>query len=228
MFSTQLNLFVIIPAFNAERTIARVIHGCVSVVPRENIIVVDDGSTDKTRNLVEQSGATIIVHANNRGKGAALRSGFSAALKYGCEAVITLDADLQHDPNYIVQFVELLEKREDLGIVIGSRWRSGTKMPLDRRFSNSITSFLISIRTGQRIPDSQSGYRLIKRAVLEKVVTYEDRFMAETELLLKASSAGFKIGSVHIPTIYDGESSHINKFSDTVKFISLYIRSYFW
>jgi len=223
-----LNLFVIIPAFNADRTIAQVIHGCVSVVPRENIIVVDDGSTDKTRTLVEQSGATIIVHENNRGKGAALRSGFSAALKYGCDAVITLDADLQHDPTYIVKFLELIKKDEDWGIIIGSRWRSGTKMPLDRRLSNRITSFLISIRTGQKIPDSQSGYRLIKRDVLEKVVIKENRFMAETELLLKASSNGFNIGTVHIPTIYAQEGSHISKFRDTLQFISLYVRSFFW
>jgi len=223
-----LNLFVVIPAFNADRTIAQVIHGCVSVVQRENIIVVDDGSTDKTRTLVEQSGATIIVHENNRGKGAALRSGFSAALKYGCDAVITLDADLQHDPTYIVKFLELIKKDENWGIIIGSRWRSGTKMPLDRRLSNRITSFLISIRTGQKIPDSQSGYRLIKRDVLEKVVTKENRFMAETELLLKASFNGFNIGTVHIPTIYAQEGSHISKFRDTLQFISLYIRSFFW
>ena len=115
-----------------------------------------------------------------------------------------------------------------MGILIGSRWRSGTKMSLDRRLSNRITSFLISIRTGQKIPDSQSGYRLIKREVLEKATTTEDRFMAETEFLLKASSNGFKIGSLHIPTIYNEEASHINKFSDTLKFISLYIRSFFW
>ena len=223
-----MNLFAIIPAYNAESTIARAIHGCLSFIPRENIIVIDDGSTDKTRSLVEQSGATIIVHDKNRGKGAALRSGFSAALKYDCDAVITLDADLQHDPTYIVKFLELLKKEADWGIIIGSRWRSDTKMPLDRRLSNRITSFLISLRTGQKIPDSQSGYRLLKREVLEKVTTTEDRFMAETELLLKASSGGFKIGSVHIPTIYNEEASHINKFSDTLKFISLYLRSYFW
>ncbi len=223
-----MNLFVVIPAFNVDRTIARVIHGCVSIIPRENIIVVDDGSTDNTRTLVEQSGATIIVHENNRGKGAALRSGFGAALKYGCDAVITLDADLQHDPTYIVKFLELIKKHEDWGIIIGSRWRSGSKMPLDRRLSNRVTSFLISIKTGQKIPDSQSGYRLIKRDVLEKVVTNENRFMAETELLLKASSNGFKIGTVHIPTIYAEEGSHISKFRDTLQFISIYIRSFFW
>ena len=107
-----MNLFAVIPAFNADRTIARVIHGCVSIIPRENIIVIDDGSTDKTRSLVEQSGATILVHDNNRGKGAALRSGFGAALKYGCDAVITLDADLQHDPAYIPKFLELSENND--------------------------------------------------------------------------------------------------------------------
>ncbi len=223
-----MNLFAVIPAFNADRTIARVIHGCVSVIARENIIVIDDGSTDKTRSLVEQSGATILVHENNRGKGAALRSGFGAALKYGCDAVITLDADLQHDPAYIVKFLELTEKHEDWGIIIGSRWRSGTKMPLIRRLSNQITSFLISIRTGQKIPDSQSGYRLIKRNVLEKVMTNENRFMAETELLLKASANGFKIGALQIPTVYAEEESHIRKFRETFQFISLYIRSFFW
>ncbi len=223
-----MNIFALIPAFNAERTIARVIHGCISFVPRENIIVVDDGSTDETRSLVEQSGATIIVHDKNRGKGAALRSGFSAALKYNCDAVVTLDADLQHDPTYIVKFLDVSKKHVDWSIIIGSRWRHGTKMPLDRRLSNRLTSLLISIRTRQKIPDSQSGYRFIKRAVLEKVVTKENGFMAESELLIKAASHGFTVGSMYIPTIYAEEGSHINKFRDTLKFISLYIRSYFW
>ena len=104
-----MNLFAVIPAYNAENTIARVIHGCVAQLPRENIIVVDDGSSDKTRSLVEQSGATIIVHQNNRGKGAGLRSGFSVALKNGCDGVITLDADLQHDPASIPKFIEAAE-----------------------------------------------------------------------------------------------------------------------
>ena len=223
-----MNLFVIIPAYNAENTISRVIHGCLSFVPRENIIVVDDGSTDNTRNLVEQLGATIIVHDKNRGKGAALRSGFSAALKYGCDAVITLDADLQHDPTYIAMFLDMIKKREEWGIIIGTRWRSGSKMPLDRRVSNKLTSFLISIRTGQKISDSQSGYRFITRELLEKVVTNEKGFMAETEILIRASSKGFKIGTLHIPTIYEGGGSHISKLTNTIEFISLYVRSFFW
>ena len=223
-----MNLFAVIPAYNAENTIARVIHGCVAQLPRENIIVVDDGSSDRTRQLVEQSGATIIVHQNNRGKGAGLRSGFSVALKNGCDGVITLDADLQHDPASIPKFIEAAEANPDWGIIIGTRWRSGSKMPWDRRLSNKLTSFMLSMRAGQKISDSQSGYRFIRRNVMENIITREDGFMAESELLIRAGKGGYKIGQVDIPTIYSDEGSHINKFRDTGKFISLYIRSIFW
>jgi len=223
-----LNLFVVIPAYNADNTIARVIHGCVAQLPRENIIVVDDGSSDKTRQLVEQSGATIIVHQNNRGKGAGLRSGFSVALKNGCDGVITLDADLQHDPASIPKFIETAEANPEWGIIIGTRWRSGSDMPWERRFSNKLTSFMLSMRAGQKISDSQSGYRFIRRNVMENVITKEDGFMAESEILIRAGMSGYKIGQVEIPTIYSDEGSHINKFRDTVKFISLYVRSIFW
>lgn len=223
-----MNLFAVIPAYNAENTIARVIHGCVAQMPRENIIVVDDGSSDRTRSLVEQSGATIIVHQTNRGKGAGLRSGFSASLKYGCDGVITLDADLQHDPASIPDFLEAAETNPEWGIIIGTRWRSGSKMPWDRRLSNKWTSIMLSLRTGQKISDSQSGYRFIRRDVIENVITKENGFMAETEILIRASMKGYKIGSLDIPTIYAGEGSHINKFKDSFKFISLYLRSMFW
>lgn len=223
-----MNLFAVIPAYNADNTIARVIHGCVAQLPSENVIVVDDGSSDRTRRLVEQSGATIIVHKKNIGKGAGLRSGFTAALKNGCDGVITLDADLQHDPASIPQFIEAAEANPEWGIIIGTRWRSGSEMPWDRRLSNKLTSFMLSLRAGQKISDSQSGYRFIRRNVMENVITKEDGFMAESEILIRAAIGGYKIGSVEIPTIYSDEGSHINKFSDTFKFISLYVRSIFW
>ena len=180
-----MNVFAVIPAYNADNTIARVIHGCVKILPRENVIVVDDGSTDRTRSLVEQSGATIIVHQKNKGKGSALRSGFNTALKFNCDAVVTLDADMQHDPNYIHDFIKAAKENEDWGIIIGSRWRAGSKMPLDRRFSNKITSLMLSIRCGQKISDSQSGYRFLRKNVLENVNITESGFMAETEILIR-------------------------------------------
>ena len=223
-----MNVFAVIPAFNADKNIARVIHGCIQHIPRENVIVVDDGSTDRTRRLVEQSGATVIVHDGNRGKGAALRSGFSTALKYDSDLVITLDADMQHDPKYLPDFIKAAEEHKDWDIIIGTRRRSGSDMPWDRRLSNKWTSILLSIRTGQKISDSQSGYRLIRQSVLENVMTKETGFIAESELLIKSAMEGYKIGSIDIPTIYSGEGSHINKIREIFKFISLYIRSFFW
>ena len=87
---------------------------------------------------------------------------------------------------------------------------------------------MLSMRAGQKISDSQSGYRFIRRNVMENVITKEDGFMAESEILIRAGMGGYKIGQVEIPTIYSDEGSHINKFTDTGKFISLYIRSIFW
>ncbi len=217
------SICAIIPAYNAERTIGILIERVKKFIPLKDIIVVDDGSNDMTSKIAFDRGVNVLKHDENYGKGKALKTGFEFARSNNYDAVLTLDADLQHDPDEIPKFIDKLN--EGFDIVIGNRMRNLKSMPIERIFSNKITSFLISLRTGRKIPDSQCGFRLIKRAVIEKISAKSDGFGFESEFLIKALLAGFKVGFVEIKTIYNGERSYIKHFGDTFKFIAIYTRS---
>ncbi|MFN3134791.1 MAG: glycosyltransferase family 2 protein [Candidatus Kryptonium sp.] len=219
------SICAVIPAYNAERTIKVLVERVKKFIPSEDIVVVDDGSTDMTSAIAFDCGVNVLKHGKNYGKGRALRTGFEFAMSNNYDAVLTLDADLQHDPDEIPKFWGKFN--EGFDIVIGNRMKNLKSMPVERIFSNKITSFLISLRTGRKIPDSQCGFRLIKRSVIEKISVKSDGFSFESEFLIKALLAGFKVGFVEVKTIYNGERSHIRHFSDTFKFIAVYTRS-FW
>lgn len=213
-------ILILIPAFNAAKYLGAVLQKCPYPV-----LVIDDGSTDATAAVARQHGARVLRHDRNRGKGAALRSGFQAALKSGASAVITLDADGQHEPRFIPEFL-LEAERTTAAVLVGVRQRSA--MPWARRLSNSVTSAILSWCTGEPIPDSQCGYRYIHSSVLEAVELRSDRYQAESEFLLRAVRLGFGIGAVPISTVYAGESSHIRHLRDTWNFVQLVVRSRFW
>jgi len=219
------NIAVLIPAFNASGTIGAVITGVTAYLPVENVIVVDDGSTDKTSFAAGSLGARVLKHATNRGKGAALRTGLDFVLHDSFDAVITLDADLQHPPEHIPQFIDLYSKN-GFDVIIGSRLHNMKGMPLHRILSNTITTFLVSARTSRKIADSQSGYRLIDRKVLETVRLKSNGFEAETEFLIKAAAHGFTFGFVPIRAVYAREKSHMTHFSTTVKFVKVLFQDY--
>ncbi len=214
------NIAALIPAFNASGTIGAVVSGVAVYLPVENILVVDDGSSDKTSFEAVSLGARVLKHTTNRGKGAALRTGLEFALQASFDAVITLDADLQHPPEYIPQFIDLYSK-DAFDVIIGSRLHNVQGMPFHRLLSNTITTFLVSARTARKITDSQSGYRLIDRKVFEAVRLESSGFEAETEFLIKAASHGFKFGSIPIRTVYAGEKSYMTHFSTTMNFVKV-------
>jgi glycosyltransferase involved in cell wall biosynthesis len=184
------------------------------------ILVVDDGATDESGALARAAGVQVITHEVNQGKGAALRTGFTAALAAGAEWVFTLDADGQHDPAEMPAFLAAAAAG-GADLWIGDRMQDTRDMPPLRRFANRSTSSIISWLAGQPIADSQSGYRLISARVLRSVDLRFDRFEAESEILIKASRAGFRIGSVPIRTIYGEEKSTIHPARDTLRFIGL-------
>jgi len=175
---------------------------------------------DDTGKRAEEKGAFVIKHEKNRGKGDALITGFNYSLKNNYDIIITLDADGQHDPSEIPNFLKKIDKYD---IIIGAR--DFKEMPFPRRISNTITTFLLSLRTHQKIGDSQSGYRLIKTDVLRGLDFKTERFILESELLVRAKC---RIGNVRIKTIYAGEKSHINNLRDTIKFIKFLIQSLSW
>jgi len=212
---------VVIPTYNEAKSIA----GLVKEIQGLNleVIIVDDGSQDDTSQIAQENGATVLKNQINQGKGASLIKGFSYVLSKDCDAVITMDGDGQHLPSDIPYFLRLAEY-SDNGILIGNRMLKRKNMPFIRVLTNKIMSGLISKITRQNVPDTQCGFRLIKRPVLEKINLKTSKYETESEILIKASRLGFKIESVPIKTVYSGEKSQINPFVDTLRFIKFLFR----
>lgn len=213
----------LIPAFNAAQSLSKLLVQVKKHLP--NVLVVDDGSTDNTAEAARQGGASVIRLERNRGKGNALRAGFKAVLESGSTAVLTLDADGQHDPERIPDFLKLVSPD---ALIVGYREARLKKMPFPRILSNQITSTMLSMLTGEKLRDSQSGYRLIGRNILSKVELETDHFETESELLLKAARLGYRPQFLPIPTCYDGERSFMRPALDTARFIRLLWRSFWW
>ncbi len=212
---------VIIPAYQAAETIGAL----VTDVKRQGwpIIVVDDGSRDQTAHTASAQGALVISHLRNEGKGKALRTGFDYALRSRYEGVVTMDGDAQHDPSDIPQLIQAGEYQH-AGIVVGNRMTNGRMMPGPRHWTNRLMSRLVSALIRQHIPDSQCGFRFIRKEVLETIPLRSSRFEIETELLLAASARRWKIISVPIRTIYNRHASHIRPLPDAVRFLRLILR----
>lgn len=215
---------MVVPAFRAARTVAKVIERIRKVAPGATVLVVDDGSDDDTAARALSAGAAVASHEANRGKGRALATGLDAALALdGVRYVITLDADGQHPPEAIpAMLTPLLAGEADL--VIGARHRDADVMPFSRRCSNWLSSALVSRAVGTQVPDSQSGYRAMTRAVAEAVRPSGRRYEYETEFLLGAARRGYRIGAVPIPVVYEGEESHFRYLGDTIRLAGVFAR----
>ena len=217
------DLLIVVPVFNAEMHLQEFCDELQSYA-QADILFIDDGSTDDTQNVLQQIGINYLAHNENLGKGRALRTGMNYAAKFNYRYILTLDGDLQHPPEQIPKFIQ--ESSKDV-IVIGHR-SDYSNMPLHRRFSNLITSLLISIRTGRHIMDSQCGFRLYPMDSIQKIDFIEDGFQFESEILIKAILRGYGVSHVEIPTIYGTEKSSMRNIRDTVKFVAMYFRSFFW
>ena len=203
-----MKLSVIIPAFNEESTIGDVIQQVQAVnfpdIEKE-IIVVDDGSRDRTGEIAKSRGAILVRHIVNRGVGAALGTGMEAALKRGADVVVTCDADGQHFPEDIRKVAEpVLSGRVDF--VIGSRMLNPEGMPVSRRMANHLANFIISILFGVKSSDSQSGLRALSRAAVKKIKLTTSRYEALSEMLAEVRYHRLKSQEVPIKVIYTGYS----------------------
>lgn len=207
----------IIPAFNEARRIAPVIEGVMAHLAPGDVLVVDDGSTDDTAVVARRAGARVFRFERNAGKGFALREGFSTAIQEGYDFVIVLDADGQHSPERIPDFLKAARCAD---IVVGSR-KPFVGMPRANWLSNRITTLAISLMTSTRIDDSQSGFRLVKTEVLRAVSLKTTHFQTESELLVKALWKGFSLAHVPVEVIYRGERSHIKGWLDVPRAILL-------
>ena len=213
---------LLLPAYNVSRTVKQIIREANSFVG--DIIVVDDGSRDKTAELALACGAVVLRHPQNRGKGMALRTGFDYAIQRGFQLIFTMDSDGQHDPSDLSRFLDRVQLT-DPDILIGGRLEDRSAMPLHRRLNNRLISTVGSALCGQHVPDFQSGYRLIKAEVLKTVSLKTERYETESELLIKAGRLGFRIESIPIRAVYRGEISNIKSFREMWLFTRLLIAS---
>ena len=206
---------VLIPAYNEEKRIPAVIQA----VQKHGFAVVgiDDGSKDRTAEAIRASEAHCVVSPVNQGKGAAIRKGFDWVLQSPYQAVIVVDADGQHNPSELDFFVNALAAG-DADLVIGNRMHDPEGMSFIRRCTNRGMSWIISSVAGQKVPDTQCGYRAFTRKALEKMVLRTSRFEIESEMILSAGREGLRITSIPIASVYRDEISRIRPVRDAVRF----------
>jgi len=217
---SEISILALIPAWNEAARIGPVVEATRAYLP---VLVVDDGSDDDTSAVAQAAGATIVRHSQNRGKGVALMTGFAWALERGCEAVLTLDADGQHDPADIPGFLAAYDAGAG-DLIVGRR--DFSQMPFPRFFVNPFGSWLLSLALGTRIYDNQCGYRLYSRRLLEMLDLTTTGFELEVEVIIQAVCQGIRIGWVDVHTIYDtGKVSYFHPLKDTARFLGMVWRA---
>ena len=212
------SIAAVIPAYGEEKHIGDVVRRTRQQL--DHVLVVDDGSNDQTAARAREAGAEVIVHPQNRGKGEAIKTGLRHWLDRQFTYVIILDADGQHLPEEIDRFVNAASTL-DAQLFIGTRMNDLSGMPLLRRIVNRYMSKRISRVCGQKIPDTQCGFRMLHRQLVPDVLGGADRFDYETEMLIFASRKGYRIESVPISTVYRDEVSSIHPIRDTIRFFKL-------
>jgi glycosyltransferase involved in cell wall biosynthesis len=217
---------IVIPALNEAHTIVDLAQRALAY--SRNVIVVDDGSSDGTAEVLSALPVTVLRHEATQGKGASLVAGFREALKRDVWAVATLDGDGQHRPEDLPKF--LARAAQEAGpekdqIVIGSRLAHKAEFPPARYRANRFADFWISWASGHLIEDSQSGFRLYPRQVLESVRARADRrhgFVFESEILINAARKGYGSVAVSIPALYHGATqrdSHFRPVADILRIV---------
>jgi glycosyltransferase involved in cell wall biosynthesis len=209
-------VIVAIPACNEESRIGAVVRGC-----REQgveVWVVDDGSRDATAARSREAGARVIRHEQNVGKGMAIRTALAEFVGGDADFLVFLDADGQHDPAHLPEFVRR-GVETGAALVVGNRMSHAEAMPRIRRWTNRTMSWIVSRLAGREVPDSQCGFRLVTREFAQRFRPTTAHFDLESEMLVVAGREGMRVEFVEIRTIYAGESSHIRPVRDTLRFL---------
>jgi glycosyltransferase involved in cell wall biosynthesis len=215
----RLNAAAIIPAYREEKHVGDIVRRTRQRI--DHVLVVDDGSNDKTAQQARDAGAEVIVHSQNRGKGEAIKAGLRHWLDRQITHVIVLDADGQHLPEEIDRFIAAAASTAGPSFFLGNRMNNLTGMPFIRRVVNRYMSKQISGFCGQKIPDTQCGFRMLDRQLIPELLGGANRFDYETEMLIIASRKGYRIESVPITTVYSDEVSKIQPMRDALRFFKL-------
>jgi glycosyltransferase involved in cell wall biosynthesis len=208
----------VIPAYHEEKHIGDVVRRTLEYL--DHVLVVDDGSKDETAMRAREAGAAVIVHPQNRGKGETIKTGLRHWLDKRMTWVFILDADGQHLPEELENFIQAALV-DGASLLIGNRMKNLKGMPLVRRMVNRYMSRKISRVCAQDIPDTQCGFRMLHRHLIPELLGGSERFDYETEMLIITSRKGFRIESVPITTVYSDEVSSIHPVRDTIRFFKL-------
>lgn len=209
-----MHAVAIVPAYQAGRSVGGVVGDLIRAWPRElgdpAILVIDDGSRDGTARAAEQAGATLIVHDRNRGKGAALSSGFLRARSLGAKVAVTVDADGQHPAAEAMRL--LINPAPPHALVLGVRDLARDGAPRANRFSNGFSNVFLSLFSGRRLSDTQCGLR---RYPVEQTLALEARetgYGFEAEVILRAARAGWPIEQVPVRVVYPPQHERVSHF----------------
>jgi glycosyltransferase involved in cell wall biosynthesis len=219
----------IIPAYQDEKHIGDIVRRTRERL--NQVLVVDDGSSDHTAQRARETGAEVIVHNQNRGKGEAIKTGLAHWLALANPSgaqpdqeiawIILLDSDGQHLPEEIDRFLTVAASSTQPTFLIGNRMNNTAEMPFIRRVVNRYMSRQISRLCGQEIPDTQCGFRMLNRQLVPELLGGGDRFDYDTEVLIIASRKGCRIESVPITTVYTDQVSKIRPLRDAIRFLKL-------
>ena len=201
---------VVIPTYNNENTLQKVIDDISNYT--ENIIVINDGSTDGTEGILEQNNHIVsISYLKNKGKGYAIKQAFKKATELGYHYAITIDADGQHFASDLPAFIKKLGNYRD-AIFVGSRGLEHENMAASSSFANKFSNFWLFVETGHKLPDTQSGYRLYPLEKMKKIHFWTKRYEFEVEVLVRSLWRGIKVVPVPVSVYYSPEAERVSHF----------------
>jgi glycosyltransferase involved in cell wall biosynthesis len=214
---------VIIPVYNAENLIGDVIKSVLQCA--ENLIVVNDGSTDGTLDAIRHCGLdaqspNLVSYDKNRGKGYALQQGFKRALALGFTHAVTLDADGQHLASDIAVMTQTARQNPD-ALIVGSRKFNNPNMPQGNRFANKFSNFWFMLQTAQKLPDTQTGFRVYPLQKMGKMRLFTSRYEAELELLVRSAWRGIRLIPQPVNVYYPPADERISHFRSGMDFLRI-------
>ncbi|MDR2011298.1 MAG: glycosyltransferase family 2 protein [Bacteroidales bacterium] len=211
---------IVIPAYNSEKTIEHVINSVSEYTL--DLIVVNDGSTDSTLNILEKfyDKINLVSYKINRGKGYALKQAFDKAMGLGYDYALTLDSDGQHLAEDIPVFLNALAENEN-SLLIGSRSFDHPNMPQGNIFANKFSNFWFTLQTAKKLPDTQTGYRLYPLRRMKKMRPFTKRYESELELLVRMAWKGIRIVPVSINVHYPAAGERVTHFRPRMDFIRI-------
>ena len=195
-----------LPAYNEEKYIGTVVLKTKQYV--DEVIVVDDGSIDRTGDVARLAGAIVVQHTRNKGKGASIQAILAEAKKRNPNILVLLDADSQHNPDEIPALIKPISEGFDL--IIGSRLQQSSNIPRYRRFGQRVLSYFSRILSGEKVADSECGLRALSQKAIAELKLAQNGFAIEAEMIAAAAEKGLKIKEVPVSAIYTKDGSTLN------------------